>query len=115
MQPHRLRWVRRLRPWPTRYPSRLEGAKPRHSRAAQHVGTCAQNRCVPGLARSLVLNSSACANPPTMQWIVRPSAVAVVGQIGMNGQLRQLKWLGGATNLGVWVDCKTMPKGACDQ
>eukprot|EP01052_Picozoa_sp_SAG31_P030570 SAG31_NODE_3147_length_4620_cov_1.523114_3_plen_93_part_00 len=49
-----------------------------------------------------------------ISWIVRPSAPAVNGKLGMNGKLRQIKWIGGASNLGVWVDCKTLPKLACD-
>ena len=32
----------------------------------------------------------------------------------MHGKLRQIKWVGGASNLGAWVDCKTLPKLACD-
>ena len=49
-----------------------------------------------------------------ISWIVRPSAAPVVGEVGMHGKLRQIKWVGGASNLGVWVDCKTLPKLACD-
>jgi hypothetical protein len=46
--------------------------------------------------------------------LVRPSAAAVVGKVSMNGKLRQIQYIGGASNLGVWVDCQTLPKGACD-
>jgi hypothetical protein len=46
--------------------------------------------------------------------IVRSSADAVVGVVGMHGKLRQIQYVGGASNLGVWVDCQTLPKGACD-
>ena len=49
-----------------------------------------------------------------LSWIVRPSAPAVVGVVEMHGKLRQIRYVGGASNLGVWVDCKTLPKGACD-
>ena len=49
-----------------------------------------------------------------LSWIVRPSAAPVVGAVGFNGKLRQIKWLGGASNLGVWVDCETLPPKSCD-
>eukprot|EP01048_Picozoa_sp_COSAG05_P005624 COSAG05_NODE_339_length_11118_cov_3.752246_9_plen_397_part_00 len=49
-----------------------------------------------------------------ISWVVRPAAPLVVGEVGTNGKLRQIQWVGGAKNLGVWVDCQTLPPKTCD-